>query len=104
MIHQFSSFYVLNYLAFIEVFVFLYVQIDEEPVATSGTPTSIGSKLSTGSGVRSENHPPSIGTPQTPPSSGSPLTRCAVIYFKQAGLHFLSIFNKLLTQLYLIGY
>lgn len=77
MIHQFTSFYVLSYLAFIELFVFLCVEIDEEPVATSGTPTSVGSK-STGTNVRSENHPPSLGTPQTPPSSGSPLTRYAM--------------------------
>ena len=76
MIHHFTSFYVLNYLAFIELFVFLCDQTDEEPVATSGTPTSVGSK-STGTVLRSETHPPSLGTSQTPPSSGSPLTRCA---------------------------
>ncbi|XP_020607098.1 phosphofurin acidic cluster sorting protein 2-like [Orbicella faveolata] len=46
---------------------------DEEPVATSGTPTNVGSK-STGTVLRSETHPPSLGTSQTPPSSGSPLT------------------------------
>ena len=76
MIHQSTSFYVLNYSAFIEFFVFLCVQTDEEPVATSATATSVGAK-STGTILRSENHPPSLGTPPTLPSSGSPLTRCA---------------------------
>ena len=80
MIHQFTSFCVLNYLAFTELFIFLCLETDEEPVVTSGPPTSVGSK-STGTNVRSESHMPSQGTPLTPPSSGSPLTRYARFLF-----------------------
>ncbi|KAJ7365437.1 Phosphofurin acidic cluster sorting protein 1 [Desmophyllum pertusum] len=46
---------------------------DDEPVATSGTPTSAGAK-STGTTLRAEIQAPAPGTPQTPPSSSSPLS------------------------------
>ncbi|XP_022792796.1 phosphofurin acidic cluster sorting protein 2-like isoform X2 [Stylophora pistillata] len=46
---------------------------DEEPVATSGIPTSIGAK-STGAVSRAESQAPVPGSSQTPPFSTSPLS------------------------------
>lgn len=64
---------------------FSLIQIDEEPVATSGTPTSTGAK-STGATTRGENQAPAPGTPQTPPFSSSPLSGCAKVFFSLLNL------------------
>ncbi|KAK2568603.1 Phosphofurin acidic cluster sorting protein 2 [Acropora cervicornis] len=48
-------------------------QVDEEPIDTSGQPTSAGTK-STGTNSRFENLSPAAGSPQTPPNTSSPVT------------------------------
>jgi len=47
--------------------------VDEEPIDTSGQPTSAGTK-STGTNSRFENLSPAAGSPQTPPNTSSPVT------------------------------
>ncbi|XP_068682764.1 phosphofurin acidic cluster sorting protein 1-like isoform X1 [Montipora foliosa] len=46
---------------------------DEEPIATTGQPTSAGAK-STGTNSRLDNVGPAPGSPQTPPNTSSPST------------------------------
>ncbi|XP_067031348.1 phosphofurin acidic cluster sorting protein 2-like [Acropora muricata] len=48
-------------------------QVDEEPIDTSGQPSSAGTK-STGTNSRFENLSPAAGSPQTPPNTSSPVT------------------------------
>ena len=57
-----------------EISLFLFIVVDEEPIATSGIPTSAGAK-STGTTIRVENQGPAPGGPQTPPAASSPLVR-----------------------------